>query len=120
VESPKEPRRAQISTVLIAIIVLSSLFAGAMAGYFLSYLPLSTEIDNLQSKLSTLNQRIDSLQTPHTLTSILGENVSLPQLFDQVRQSVVVIEGLIANRDFFGRVYYTQVQGSSITLVGRW
>jgi S1-C subfamily serine protease len=112
VESPQEPKRAQISTVLITTIILSSLFAGAMAGYFLSYLPLSTEIDNLQSKLSTLNQRIDNLQASYPLTSILGENVSLPHLFDQVRQSVVVVEGLIANRDFFGRLHYTQVQGS--------
>jgi S1-C subfamily serine protease len=95
----------QISTVLIAIIVLASLFAGATAGYFLNYLPLSREIRNLENELSNLNQRINSQMST-------SGNVSLPALFDRVRQSVVVVEGLIEQRDFFGRVFYTQVQGS--------
>jgi S1-C subfamily serine protease len=95
----------QISTVLIVTIVVASLFVGAMAGYFLSYMPLSSQIRNLETQLTNLNQRIGSLpSTPG--------NISLPALFDQVRQSVVVVEGLIQRRDFFGRVFYTQVQGS--------
>jgi S1-C subfamily serine protease len=110
-KSFEEPKRAQVSTVLIVSIILISLFGGAIAGYYLGSLPLSSKIDNLESQLSKLNQRIDNIQTP-TEISILEGNVSLPQLFDQVRQSVVVVEGLITNRDFFGRVYYTQVQGS--------
>ncbi len=111
-ESLQESRRSQLSTVLIALIILASLFAGVMAGYFLSYLPLSTEIDDLENQLSTLNHRIDNLQMASIESSIQGKNVSLPQLFNQSRQSVVVVEGVIANRDFFGRIYYTQVQGS--------
>lgn len=95
-----------MSTALIVIIVLASLFAGALAGYYLGYLSLSTEIRNLEGQLSKLNQRIDSLP------SVPGENGSLPALFDRVRQSVVVVEGLRTNRDIFGRIYYTQVQGS--------
>jgi hypothetical protein len=118
-ESPQEPKRAQISTALIVFIILTSLFAGSIAGYFISYLPILTEIHNLESQLSTLNQRIDSLQTSSILPSIIGENVSLPLLFDQVRPSVVVVKGLIQNQDFFGRVYYTQVQGSSATFLGK-
>ena len=43
-ESPKEPRRAQISSTLIIVIILISLFSGAIAGYFLSYVPLSAKI----------------------------------------------------------------------------
>jgi S1-C subfamily serine protease len=111
-ESPQEPKRVQVSTVLIVVIILTSLFVGAIAGYYLGYLPLSTEINNLESQLSTLNQIIDNLQTTTIVPTVLEENVSLPQLFDQVRQSVVVVEGLIPQQDFFGRVYYTQVQGS--------
>ena len=96
----------------MVIIILTSLFSGAITGYYLSYLPLSTKIDNLESQLTTLQQQINNPQLISTVTSVLGENVTLPQLFNQVRQSVVVIEGLIPNRDFFGRIYYTQVQGS--------
>jgi S1-C subfamily serine protease len=107
-----EPKRAQVSAALIVIIILTSLFAGVIVGYSLGYLPFPIKIDKIESQLSTLQQQIDNPQTTSTVTSVLGNNVSLPQLFDQVRQSVVVVEGLIPNRDFFGRVYYTQVQGS--------
>ena len=109
--SSQEPKRVQLSTALMVAIVLTSLFVGAIAGCFISYLPISSQIHNLESQLSTLNQRVDSLKAP-ILPSIIGENVSLPLLFEQVRQSVVVVEGLTQHRDFFGRVYYTQVQGS--------
>lgn len=104
-EFPRKPKRVQISTVLMVFVVLGSLFAGATVGYLLSYLPLSGEIRNLESQLSSLSQRIDSLPSA-------SENVSLPALFDRVRQSVVVVEGFIQQRDFFGRVFYSQVQGS--------
>jgi S1-C subfamily serine protease len=109
-ESPKEPRRAQISSTSIIVIILISLFSGAVAGYFLSYVPLSAEIHDLSNQVSTLNQRIDSLKTTSIFSS--GDNLSLPLLFDNIRQSVVVVEGLIPHQDFFGRVYYTQDQGS--------
>ena len=111
-EFPEEHKKARISRGLIVIIILTSLFSGVVAGYFLSYVAFSTEIHNLSSQLSTLNQRIDSLETPSVLPSIIGDNLSLPLLFDNVRQSVVVVEGLIPHRDFFGRLYYTQDQGS--------
>lgn len=110
--STEENRRAQISSTLVVIMILISLFSGAVAGYFLSYIPLSTEIHDLDGQLSTLNQRIDSLQTTSVLSSTMGDNLSLPLLFENVRQSVVVVEGLIPHQDFFGRVYYTQDQGS--------
>jgi S1-C subfamily serine protease len=110
--SPPESKRTQFSTALVVIIILTSLFAGAIAGYYLSYMPMSTEIHNLESQLLTLYQRIDGLQTSGVLPSIIGENVSLPLLFNQVRPSVVVVQALIQHHDFFGRVYYTQVQGS--------
>ncbi len=105
-EFPRQPKRTQISTVLIVTIVLASLFVGATAGYLLSYVPLSGQIRELETQLSNLNQRIDSL--PSTPSG----NISLPGLFDRVRQSVVVVEGLVQQRDFFGRVFFTQVQGS--------
>jgi S1-C subfamily serine protease len=111
-KSTEENRRAQISSTLMVIIILTSLFSGAVAGYFLSYITLSTEIHDLEGQLSTLNQRIDSLQTTSVLSSTMGDNLSLPLLFENVRQSVVVVEGLIPHQDFFGRVYYTQDQGS--------
>jgi S1-C subfamily serine protease len=42
----------------------------------------------------------------------LNENVSLSSLYEQVKESVVIIEGYMVQYDIFHRVYYTQVQGS--------
>jgi S1-C subfamily serine protease len=42
----------------------------------------------------------------------LDNNVSLSQLYSQVKESVVVVQGQVVQYDFFGRPYYSQVQGS--------
>ncbi|MCK5628678.1 trypsin-like peptidase domain-containing protein, partial [Candidatus Bathyarchaeota archaeon] len=41
-----------------------------------------------------------------------GGNVSLSQLFEQVVESVVEVQGLVRQYDLFGRPYYVRVQGS--------
>ena len=80
---------------------------------------LQSEINRLQSSLSTVQQQIGSLQASTTpsvtyqnVTYVVGDGVSLNQLFERVKTSVVVVLGLIRQTDFFGRVYYSQVQGS--------
>ena len=105
-------RKTRFSSTLLAIIILVSLFGGVIAGYFFNSVSTSNQIQNLENELSMINQRIDNLQITSRTPSILDDNVSLPLLFDQIRQSVVVVEGLIPHRDFFGRIYYTQDQGS--------
>ena len=110
-EPHQETKKTQLSTALIVMIIVVSLFTGAIAGYFSNYLPFSAKINDLENQLSTLNQQIETLQTS-AISSNSGGNTSLPQLFNQVRQSVVVIEGLQINYDIFRRPYYTQVQGS--------
>lgn len=76
---------------------------------------LQTSIANLRNQLTMLQAQVNALQaTGFTSQTVylLGENFSLTQLFDEVKGSVVVIQGLVRNTDIFGRVYYTQVQGS--------
>jgi S1-C subfamily serine protease len=47
------------------------------------------------------------------MTYILGQNVSLSQLYEQVKNSVVVIEGVVPEYGFFGQIVgYEEVQGS--------
>lgn len=75
------------------------------------------EVENLQSQLSTLQEQISNLQSIPTLTIqnityVLYENVSLSQLFDQVRASVVVVQAEIVLYDQLGRPYIAIVQGS--------
>lgn len=109
-ELTQKPKATRISTILLVTIVIVSLFAGGLLGYSIGYLTVSGRIDSLQKQISNL-QTTQNV-THQNVTYILEENVSLSQLYEQVKESVVVIRGIIVQYDFFGRPYYTQVQGS--------
>lgn len=85
---------------------------------------LQNEISSLQGQLLATQEQVNDLQeaitrlqetptvTYQNITYVTGEHVSLSQLFEQVKSSVVVIQGLVRQTDIFGRVYYSRVQGS--------
>jgi 2-alkenal reductase len=103
------------STILLIAIAVTSLVAGGLVGYLLSYLPLSGKINDLEGKLSTLQRQMSNLQMTQALinnTYILGENVSLSDLYEKVKDSVVVIRGILVQYDIWHIPHYTQVQGS--------
>jgi len=109
-ELPQKPKPTSISTILIVTIAIASLCAGGLLGYSISY-------SNLQNQLSTLQEQVSNLQstqniTYQNVTYVLGENASLSQLYEQVKESIVVIQGTIVQYDIFRRPYYTRVQGS--------
>jgi S1-C subfamily serine protease len=106
----KEPNRTRLSTILIVAIITASLFAGGLLGY-------SIGSSNMQNQLSTLREQISNLQstqnvTYQNVTYVLEQNASLSLLYEQVKESVVVIQGIIVQYDIFRRPYYTQIQGS--------
>jgi S1-C subfamily serine protease len=120
-ELPQKPKATRFSTILLVITIIASLFAGGLLGYSIGYSPISGRINDLENQLSTLQEQISNLQptqnatyqnVTQNITYVLGENVSLSQLYEQLKESVVVIRGIIVQYDFFGRPYYTQVQGS--------
>ena len=98
------------SAILLVAIVAISLVAGGLAGYLLGSLPMSERIKDLENELSTLKQQ--TTQTIVNNTYILGGNISLSDLYEKVKDSVVIIRGVIVQYDVFHRPYYTQVQGS--------
>lgn len=102
----------RFSTILILVIIMVSLFTGGLLGYSIGYSTISGRINDLENQLSTLQEQISNLQPTQDITYVIGENASLSQLYEQVKESVVVIRGIIVQYDFFGRPYYTQVQGS--------
>jgi S1-C subfamily serine protease len=106
----QKPKITRFSTTLIVTIAIASLFAGGLLGYSIAH-------SNLQNQLSTLQEQVSNLQstqniTYQNITYVLGENASLPQLYEQIKESIVVIQGVIVQYDIFHRAYYTQVQGS--------
>jgi S1-C subfamily serine protease len=117
-ELPEAPKNQRTSTRLLAIVVVVCLVAGGLFGYLNCYFATSTEIDGLQTQVSSLQSQLSYLQLAQSqnyqnVTVVPGETVSVSQLYAQVKDSVVVIRGMmITQYDFFGRGYYSQVQGS--------
>ena len=110
--APQETRAKRISTVLIATAIVVSLLVGGLLGYAMTYSALSGRINDLQNRLSTLpHQNVTYLY--QNATYFLGQNDSLSELYNQVNESVVVIQGQQPLYDFFNHIYgYQGVQGS--------
>ena len=108
----------KIQAVIIVAIVMVSLVAGGFLGYLSCYSATSKDIDSLKTQVSSLQSQLSYLQSTQVqnyqnVTVLPEENVSVSQLYAQVEDSVVVIRGMIISQyDFFGRPYYSQVQGS--------
>jgi S1-C subfamily serine protease len=111
----QETRVKSVSAILMVAIVILCIFAGGFFGYLLSYFTTTKRLYDLENQLSKLQKQMENLQqTQNTvnITHILIGNVSLSKLYERVRDSVVVIRGVILQYDFWGIPYYTQVQGS--------
>lgn len=116
-ELPQKPKTTLSTTILVVTIAVASLFAGGLLGYSISSSSISGRINDLESQLSTLQEQISNLQstqntTYQNITYVLGENVSLSQLYEEVKSSVVVVRGIMVQYDIFRRPYYSEVQGS--------
>lgn len=117
-ENTQKSKTTGFSTVLITIIIIVSLMAGGVLGYSIGNSTTSGRIDDLQNQLSTLQEQILNLNSTQNITNenntyFLGDNVSLSQLYEQVKDSVVVVQGVIVLYNFFGRPYaYSEVEGS--------
>ena len=102
----------RFSTVLIAAVLVVSAVAGGFIGYSIA----SKEVNDLQNQVSTLQRQIINLQSTQDVTDqdatyYLG-NASLSSLYEQVKDSVVIVRGVLVQYDMFHRAYYSQVQGS--------
>jgi S1-C subfamily serine protease len=116
-ETNQKPKTPRFSTTLIVITIVVSLIAGGLLGYAISNLIISGNISDLQNQVSALQGQVSNLQsTPNVAnqnsTYIMGDNVSLASLYAEVKDSIVVVQGLMVQYDIFHRAYYSQVQGS--------
>ncbi len=116
-ELPEKPRKSSLSTVLIGAVIIC-LLIGGIIGYALSSMVFSSQISSLQDQLSSVENTVSILQSTQNAsyennTFWLGDNVSLSQLYDQVKNSVVMVQGIVLEGyDFFGNPSYAGVEGS--------
>lgn len=114
---PVQQKKPRLSTALIVAVVMVCLLTGSLLGYSINALSSSANLSDLQNQVSALEQQIHALQATgasgdDSYNIIVGDNASLPQIYAQVKDSVVIVRGLSIQYDVFRRPYYSQVQGS--------
>lgn len=110
----QKPKRA-VSTIAFIAIVVAAFLSGSF-GYCIGYWGYSKELANLKNRISALEEQVSLLQRTQNIvnqnyTIVFGGNLSLSELYERVKDSVVVVRGVIVEYQFFRR-YYTPVQGS--------
>jgi S1-C subfamily serine protease len=117
-EQKPKPKRSKTAAVF-ALILVASLLGGGLIGYTLSYNTFNGRINGLQTQISNLPPTTATYVSYANTTYALGDNVSLSSLYGQVKSSVVIIQGLVAQYNFFRQlVGYSTQQGSGfVTMV---
>ncbi len=106
--STKKNRR--FMAVIIVAFLLVGLVAGGIISYTVTYQDFNTKLSNLQSQIG-LYQGSSSNGTQQTY--LINGSISLSNLYQQVKSSVVVIQDLVPSYNFFGNLIgYSQQQGS--------
>jgi len=103
--------KKRYTTGFLSGLVAVAFIVGLFAGGTLSYLVTSQRINDLENQVSTLQDQISNLQPSENIVYIFGDNTSLSELYEETKNSVVVIQRVIAQTTIFG-TQYQQVQGS--------
>ena len=112
-ETKVETQHKRPRVAIVAAAIITCLLIGGVLGFVTSNSVNSSQIHELQNQVSSLESTQDPNETTGNITYVVGENFSLSQLYDQVKNSVVVVQGMQPEYDFFGQIYaYAEVQGS--------
>ncbi len=86
--------------------------AGTLIGFGVTYSNLNGKINTLQNQLQSYSQNTGNFSNSGA-TYLVGSNVSLSELYQSVKSSVVIIQDLVPAYSFFGQLAgYSQQQGS--------
>jgi S1-C subfamily serine protease len=121
-------RRGRKSTLVLAVLALvAGLFAGVLLGYSMTLSEINrlqdqisglqeqissmtlSEINRLQDQISGLREQISQLQLENNAPTPWDNTLS--DLYEMTKDSVVVVQGTVAQTTIFGTLY-EQVQGS--------
>ncbi len=106
--SPEKPKR---KSIVIVAALLVCLVAGSLVGFAASYSVLNGRINELQLQVQYYAQNNGGSTV--TVPYGISDNVSLASLYQQIKASVVVIQGIVPQYNMFGYLAgYSIQQGS--------
>ena len=109
---PQPQKTKRFPVVIIVVLLLVSLIVGGLIGYAVTYSDFSGKLSSVQAQLQGYSQNGTYFSYPNA-TYVIGYNVSLSSLYQEVKSSVVVIQDLVPVYNIFGTlVGYTLQQGS--------
>jgi S1-C subfamily serine protease len=99
------------------------LIFGIAIGEEFGNLTLSNQVNQLQQEVQSLQSEVQTSQLNTNTTYATyetGGNISISQLYQSVKNSVVIISGIVTEKSFFGTLY-GEVEGSGFVynLTGR-
>jgi S1-C subfamily serine protease len=111
-DNSQKPKITRFSAVIVA----TALLVSAIAGGFIGYSIVSRQINDLQNQVTTLQRQLINLESTsndnhQNTTYVLNDNTTLSGLYEEIKNSVVIVRGVITQNSVWG-TYYTQVQGS--------
>ena len=111
---PQREKHKRSSAAILAAILLIGLVGGDLIGYSLSYTTFNGKIGELQTQLQNLPPTNATYVSYTNTTYVISDNVSLATLYQQVKSSVVVIQGLVPQYSIFQSFLlgYSTQQGS--------
>ena len=94
------------------VFLIFAVVVGALVGGFISYSLVSEQIADLQGQISALQDQIENLELIQNITyEVEGNSGFLSELYEEVKESIVMIQGVVVQSTPLGSTYY-QVQGS--------
>jgi S1-C subfamily serine protease len=96
-------------TIALIIIIL----VGLLVGSYYAYTAYKNEKATLESEIGTLNAELSAVRAQSENQSrVVFSNISLTQLYDRARSSVVMIQGFITQTSFLFTQTVEEIQGS--------
>jgi S1-C subfamily serine protease len=100
------------------IALITIILIGLLAGSYYAYTTYKNERATLESKIGTLNAELSALKAQTgNQSQVVFSNISLTQLYDKARSSVVMIQGFIIRSSFLTQTI-EEVQGSGFVSNG--
>jgi S1-C subfamily serine protease len=95
--------------MIISVIIVVMFFVGFLSGGSLIYGLTSPEIDSLQNQIDSLQNVNNDIELQNI--TYFYNDTALSNLYDEVKDSIIVISGEVAYQTFFG-TQYSAVEGS--------